>query len=363
MALNDSEHLSLNFDLESNEKSFNISIYNSPNKFKIVSKEKKNNYTYEALLSLEQLQTMNKYIKMSLSNIIELCNKKKFSIKNFNEEEMIISLDLPLISSNIMNITLKRKNKNEEKNININDKDKKIEELNSQINEMQLIIKEKSDKISELQNIVEELDKRIKKVENKDNQNDIIHKLQLQVSILEKNIFITENSILNNSNIFERNDEIELLCSKIAPKGKATLFLIYNKTQPDNKLRSSYIGITDILILVKTQKYKRFGAYAHECFEENEFSKKDSKAFLVNLDSSRIYESKNLDRTIWNNESDSIDFGRGTDLRIYYNFNCNENYTYQSNNFDYGTYDTFALNGEKYFFVTNLEIYKVIIRE
>lgn len=75
----------------------------------------------------------------------------------------------------------------------------------------------------------------------------------------------------------------------------------------------------------------------------------------------KIYKSKGGSNSIWINEGNSIDFGNGTDLRIYYEFLKLSNYTNQGNNDDYIYDEKFALNGEKYFEIKYLEIYKVIL--
>ena len=79
----------------------------------------------------------------------------------------------------------------------------------------------------------------------------------------------------------------------------------------EEKVKSAYINKNDILVLVKTKQNKRFGGYAHESFELNNFLKKDSKAFLFNIDKLKIYKSKNKDCSICRNSYtfNSINFG------------------------------------------------------
>ena len=114
------------------------------------------------------------------------------------------------------------------------------------------------------------------------------------------------------------------------------------------------------MVIIKTKKNKRFGGYAHESFEDKEFEKQDKKAFLFNLDNLKIYKSKGTKHTIWNNQLNSIDFGYGTDLRIFHNFFSEKNYINQDNlDFEYNN-ELYALNGEKYFDVLYLEIYKIL---
>ena len=126
------------------------------------------------------------------------------------------------------------------------------------------------------------------------------------------------------------------------------------------KLKNAYIGKNNIIIIIKTKKNRRFGGYAHESFLDKEFQKKDLKAFLFNLDDLKICKSLGSPHTIWNNNLDSIDFGWGTDLRIFHNFLSNKNYTSQSEiDFQYDINNNYVLNGEKYFDILFLELYEV----
>ena len=74
--------------------------------------------------------------------------------------------------------------------------------------------------------------------------------------------------------------------------------------------------------MIKTKKNKRFGGYAHEAFLLDYFDKCDLRAFLFSLDKMKIYESKGKTTTIWkyNEYLDSMNFGTGTDLRIFHKF-------------------------------------------
>ena len=131
----------------------------------------------------------------------------------------------------------------------------------------------------------------------------------------------------------------------------------------EEKLLNTYTDKNDLIILVKTNKYKRFGGYAHEYFEKNNFRKNDMKAFLFNLDKKEIYKSINKKSvfSIWRgpNTIDSINFGSGTDLKIFHKFFSKECQTNQmSYEYDYKN-EQYALNGERYFKISYLEIYQV----
>ena len=195
-----------------------------------------------------------------------------------------------------------------------------------------------------------------------------------EVNIQPGNELITQNNkpeiknsnfekILKNSTIFESEEDIELLLKNFHNK-KTDLELLYNsKDEEENeeKLLNAYIDKEDLIFLIKTNESKRFGGYAHESFQKEEFMKKDKSAFLFSLDNKTIYKSRGKSFSIWrgSNTKNSINFGTGTDLKIYHNFLTEQSKTYQTeNDYDYKE-EKYALNGTDSFKIINFEIYKV----
>ena len=201
----------------------------------------------------------------------------------------------------------------------------------------------KSEELTELREKLKKLENKVNKLENTNDRN-----------------------LINNSKILEKAEELNLLYNAISKDNKLSFKLLYNSDiegENETKLKSAYLNKNDIIIFIKTDKGNRFGGYAHEAFKERlDFAISDIKAFLFSLDKLKIYNSKGGDNTIWNNEDNSIDFGSGTDLRIYHKFYHYNNYA-SNGNFDYNYHNSnenYSLNGEKYFKVKYLEIYKVI---
>ena len=159
--------------------------------------------------------------------------------------------------------------------------------------------------------------------------------------------------------------DIGFLYKAISPNDNLSLKLLFSsKISGENKekLKSSYINKSDIIILIKTKTNKIFGGYAHESFRESkDFHVRDNKAFLFNLEAFKIYKSKGSENTLWNYNDESIDFGRGIDLRIFHKFFSRRNYTNPSENDFYYKGEKFALNDVKYFDISRLEIYQVIV--
>ncbi len=334
------ESLIINFNLEYDGNQYNISLFDTGNDFlKIIAEENIDENSdiilpnkYGIILHFEELKNLHRYFKMfdtfeqAKSDLFELCNANAIKILGLNNNELIINLDLKTVNNNLIIINLK-----------------KIEDTKEDINYLKKFCQHQKKEIKELKDIIINLTKRIEKLEEKSNK----------VNINDFNL---------NSNIIKSKEELMLLFKAISHDPKnLSLELLYNSEiegENKDKFKSAYMNKNDIIIFIETKKNKRFGGYAHEIFDENLDKKSDLKAFLFNLDKMKIYKSKGGSWSIWNNCGDSMDFGAGTDLRIYHEFLKNKNYTVQCND-DYIYDEKYALNGEENFQVKYLELYKI----
>jgi hypothetical protein len=236
-------------------------------------------------------------------------------------------------------------------------KDKKINELENKISIILKEMDEKNKRIESLEKDINEIKKNFDKFKQEINQNISKAKSKLTNPIFD--------NILKNSNIFQDEEDIQLLLNNISNNNVKDLKLLYNSKvdgENEEKLINTYTEKNDLIILVKTDKSKRFGGYAHESFEKNNFKKSDINAFLFNLDKKKIYKSKGKEFSIWRgyNTSNSINFGTGTDLKIFHKFLSEQNNTFQDNH-DYNyKNEYYALNGEENFGISFLEIYQVL---
>lgn len=120
------------------------------------------------------------------------------------------------------------------------------------------------------------------------------------------------------------------------------------------------------LVLVKTKKGHRFGAYTSLNFSPKEYAqvivdvkKPDDQAFLFSLDKKEKYLIKNTESAIMCDESIAVQMGEG-DLVIKDNFLNNTSHTSFPQNFDGGNSSPFGLTyGDKEFEVEELEVYHV----
>ena len=387
------EILLLNTNLEFNNFIYNFSLLGIDNhKIKLLVKELENDNEnkillitkkYETKLDFEDLKSSYKFFKMfdnyeeAKNDFVELIKRNSVKIINIDEDELVLCIDLKTMTNNLMNVSLKKVLMSSKEMIDfyiseLKDKGKVIDKLNTEIKLIKDDIKLKDEKIVNLETNINDLKNRINILEKKISD---YSEVKEKIPNIEKNLnkFIESmnkpnTKLLSNSSIIQKSEEIQLLANSISPDGDVSFKLVYSSKlygENSQKLKAAYIGVKDILVVVKTKKNRRFGGYAHESFEDTEFQKKDSRAFLFNLDKMKIYKSKGTSHTIWNFNLDSIDFGYGTDLRIFHNFLSNENYTNQNHSNDSSDHDfeydeeTFALNGEKYFEILYLEIYKI----
>ena len=335
------ESLIKEFNLEFNNKKFIFSLYDIGNdSMKILAKSDNDNSDeisfdkYGIILQLEELKNLQRYFRMfdnledAMPNIKELIEHNSISITEIKQDEITINFNLHTIQNDSMVIILNKIKNNEKEDIAL---------LIKGYHQQKKEIKELKNKINEMSNIITNLTRRIEKLEN-----------PLDI----------------NSNIIKNNNELKLVLNAITSNIRnISLELLFDSEsdgENSEKLKSAYLGKNDILVLVQTKKNKRFGAYAHEAFfNRDDYKKSDNKAFLFSLDKMKIYKSTGSTNSIWNYEGNSIDFGSGTDLRIFHKFRQENNYTSQSKS-DYIYDEHFALNGERNFEIKYLEIYRVI---
>ena len=379
--LNESNLFKFELQYKSDNIDFSlIDINNSKIKLTANSLIKKGifkNYSIE--LTLDYLKKQNKYFKMFdnyqefRNNFIDICKAKNIKVISMENGELIIAIDLLIISENLLYLSLKENELSQKEQIEFlikdsNDKDTKISELN---NKIQIMETNYNNKISSLEKTINNLIKRIANLEKERNiKAKSVYKINNEKKSINKKIIKevdNENIEIFGSKILLSQEEFEFLSKAISDK-KVTLELLYSsliKGENADELIKAYIGKNDLLFLIKTSENKRFGGYSHETFELDKFHKIDEKAFLFNIDNLEIYKSQGTDFSInkKNVTLDSINFGGGTDLRIFHNFFSEKNYTSPRENkyYDYKK-KKFALNGEKYFEISVFELYRVIIQ-
>ena len=362
------------FDLKYKDENINCMIFLINNiylKIRCQSNKNENFELYEKSFNLSDFRNMNKYFKMFDNceeigkDLIDLYKDNKISIKNIDNSEGILLLCIHVLTMKDNEVILNiRKNE-------MNDKEKinflitSFKEIKKELKEKDNIILSYGERIKNLESQITNLLEQIKNI--KENQ--------LKFDLNKQNEYI--DLILKESMIFKDKSEIEFLKNYIFKNQKKqikNIKIIFNsKTDGDNIniFQNKCYNQKNILFIIETSKKKRFGGYTNEYFEKNKnFEKHDDYSFLFNLNEKEIYGVRNNGEidinykyTIWSNDTkdNSIRFGAGTDLRICENFlsQNNQHYTSQSSSFNYNK-KQFALNGEKYFNISILEVYQIL---
>ena len=246
----------------------------------------------------------------------------------------------------------------------INALQKQIEELN-EIRKSQIENNEIKNRIEELENIRASYEKEISDI--KESQARALMELKQKRSLESRQIVLEDKptQFVVKGDILHGPKELELLTRRIfKSNNKITLNLIYKATADSDKAEAFHKKCdraSSTLVLIETDKGKRFGGFtkcswAGECIE-----KKDENAFVFSLDKMETYD------IIPNEEAIGCypKFGPiflGCQIRIYDNAFTQGGTTFEKG-MNYNTQEDFELNGgEREFIVKEIEVYEVIIR-
>jgi len=235
----------------------------------------------------------------------------------------------------------------------------KVEELNKnnvQIDEKEMLRR----KLEELENLKIQYEQEIRTL--KENKASMVQ----QSSGLETNQHIFEEKtqqISVKGDIIHNTDELELITRKINKANKKiTLNLLYKATVDTDKAQAFHEKCDEAqssLVLVETDKGKRFGGFttcswAGECED-----KKDENAFVFSLDKMMIYENIPGEDAIGCYPKFGPIF-LGCQIRIYDNAFTKGGTTFEKG-LNYNTEEDYELTGgDRVFNVKEIEVYEVI---
>ena len=182
---------------------------------------------------------------------------------------------------------------------------------------------------------------------------------------LESSHFYFEDSeqICIKGEIIHNADELEFLTRKINKSNKKiTLNLLY-KAIADSDKASSFHSKCDeaesTLVLIETDKGRRFGGFTTCSWAGDCIDKKDEDAFIFSLDKMKIYENIPGEDAIGCYQNFGPIF-LGCQIRIYDNAFTKGGSTFEKG-MNYNTEEDFELTGgEKLFKIKDIEVYEVI---
>ena len=243
-----------------------------------------------------------------------------------------------------------------------------LEQMNSL--KMQLsqfnILKKKAEEADKLKLKVDELEEiRIKNEEEIKNlrENLLYYSIKSQNNNDSKDVIYDEEEDTIKGNIIHDTDELEMLTRKINKDNKKlTLNLLYKATADSDRAAAFHAKCDEAqssVVLVETDKGKRFGGYTSISWSGDCVDKKDPNAFVFSLDKMETYD--NIP------EEDAIGcypkFGPiflGCQIRIYDKAFSKGGTTFERG-LNYDTKEDFELTGgERVFNVKEIEVYEVV---
>ena len=243
----------------------------------------------------------------------------------------------------------------------------KVEELNKATMESNAQNEEKENlkrRLQELENLKAQYEQEIKTL--KEQKTTTTTTTVEKTSGLEKNQLLFEDKaqqISVKGDIIHSTEELELITRKINKANKKiTLNLLYKATVDSDKATAFHDKCDHAqssLVLVETDKGKRFGGFTTCSWAGDCEEKKDEDAFVFSLDKMMIYEN------IPNEDAIGCypKFGPiflGCQIRIYDNAFSKGGTTFEKG-LNYYTEEDYELTGgERYFNVKEIEVYEVI---
>ena len=243
-----------------------------------------------------------------------------------------------------------------------------LEQMNSlkmQLSQFNLL-KKKAEEADKLKLKVDELEEiRIKNEEEIKNlrENLLYYSIKSQNNNDSKDVIYDEEEDTIKGNIIHDTDELEMLTRKINKDNKKlTLNLLYKATADSDRAAAFHAKCDEAqssVVLVETDKGKRFGGYTSISWSGDCVDKKDPNAFVFSLDKMETYD--NIP------EEDAIGcypkFGPiflGCQIRIYDKAFSKGGTTFERG-LNYDTKEDFELTGgERVFNVKEIEVYEVV---
>ena len=239
----------------------------------------------------------------------------------------------------------------------MNNLQKDVEE----INELKVKVNENED----LKKRIEELEKEIEILKENKTSSEEKEKGEENKGLESKQLTVEEEpkQICVKGDIFHDTKELEMITKKINKLNKKlTLNLLYKATAESDKASTFHAKCDEAkctVVLVETDKGKRFGGFTTCSWEGECIEKKDEEAFVFSLDKMKTYDNIPGEEAIGCYPKFGPVF-MGCQIRIYDNAFTRGGTTFEKG-LNYKTEEDFELNGgERTFIVKEIEVYEVI---
>ena len=251
---------------------------------------------------------------------------------------------------------------------------KELGHLKSQLEQMNSL-KVQLSELKELKEFKKNAKARIEELENLNSRYEEENKYKSKQSKSDKNDdreMQNEEDEEDSQNITVKGDiihdvsELELLTKKINKDNKKlTLNLLYKATADSDKAAAFHAKCDEAkssIVLVETDKGKRFGGYTTKSWRGDCIDKKDEEAFVFSLDKMETYDNIPGEDAIGCYPKFGPIF-LGCQIRIYDNAFTKGGTTFERS-LNYDTKEDFELTGgDRVFTVKEIEVYEVIIED
>ena len=218
-------------------------------------------------------------------------------------------------------------------------------------------------KLQELENLKNEYEQEIKTL--RENKTTVATKVQESSGLEKKQLLFEERAqqISVKGDIIHSTEELELITRKINKANKKiTLNLLYKATVDSDKAEAFHDKCDQAqssLVLIETDKGKRFGGFTSCSWAGECIDKKDEDAFIFSLDKMSVYENIPGEDAIGCYPKFGPIF-LGCQIRIYDNSFAKGGTTFEKG-LNYNTEEDFELTGgERIFGIKEIEVYEVI---
>ena len=343
-------------------------MQNSQSNNEIQSLKAENQLIKQQLKELDNLRkvvTETQYLKAQLSELDPLREK---------------AAETDMLRNQLNEMYLLRQKVNELNNarnqlVQINNLNNELEQINSlkqRLNELnnmrQKCLEDNAlkDRINEIENMKNKYEQELiilresqrKSLESK-------NKLRYSSGMDSKQLYFEESPIqfAVKGDIIHNSQELELLTRKINKSNrKITLYLIYKATADSDKAEAFHKKCDrakSTLVLVETDKGKRFGGYTSRSWGGECIDKKDDEAFIFSLDKMMTYDIIPGEDAIGCYPKFGPIF-MGCQIRIYDDAFIKGGTTFEKG-LNYNTLEDFELTGgDREFNVREIEVYEVI---
>ena len=222
------------------------------------------------------------------------------------------------------------------------------------------------DRINELENVKSQYEQELHFLRQSQRKSqELNNKLRYSVGMDSKQLYFEERPMqfAVKGDIIHNSQELELITRKINKSNrKLTLNLIY-KARADSDRAEAFHKKCDraksTLVLVETDKGKRFGGYTSRSWGGECIDKKDDEAFIFSLDKMMTYDIIQGEDAIGCYPKYGPIF-MGCQIRIYDNAFVKGGTTFEKG-LNYNTDEDFELTGgDREFNVREIEVYEVI---